>query len=101
MFHASTTLDLKEGVSTTATFLFWPLDCQRTVHLILQILSPISERLKPYTKPPSSNRPSSKPPIMSGSGGFYKYRCKYFLSHNCPNWVYCNGHACANCLVRL
>ena len=37
---------------------------------------------------------------MSGSGGFYKYRCKYFLTHNCPNWVYANGHACALCLVR-
>lgn len=36
---------------------------------------------------------------MSGSGGFYKYRCKYFYTHNCPNWVYCNGHACAMCLV--
>jgi hypothetical protein len=36
---------------------------------------------------------------MSGSGGFYKYRCKYFYTYNCPNWVYCNGHACAMCLV--
>lgn len=36
---------------------------------------------------------------MSGSGGFYKYRCKYFLTHNCPNWVYANGHACSMCLV--
>ena len=38
---------------------------------------------------------------MSGSGGFYKYRCKYFYTYNCPNWVYCNGHACAMCLVSL
>lgn len=36
---------------------------------------------------------------MSGTGGFYKYRCKYFYTYNCPNWVYCNGHACAMCLV--
>jgi hypothetical protein len=36
---------------------------------------------------------------MSGSGGFYKYRCKHFYTYNCPNWVYCNGHACAMCLV--
>ncbi|KAI3323971.1 hypothetical protein HD806DRAFT_496105 [Xylariaceae sp. AK1471] len=31
------------------------------------------------------------------SGGFYKYRCKYFYTHNCPNWVYVNGTACASC----
>lgn len=36
---------------------------------------------------------------MSGSGGFYKYRCKYFYTYNCPNWVYANGHACPMCLV--
>lgn len=37
---------------------------------------------------------------MSGSGGFYKYRCKHFLTYNCNNWVYVNGAACACCLVR-
>ncbi|KAK4040550.1 hypothetical protein C8A01DRAFT_35412 [Parachaetomium inaequale] len=37
---------------------------------------------------------------MSGSGGFYKYRCKHFYTYNCPNWVYCNGHACAMCLAE-
>lgn len=36
---------------------------------------------------------------MSGSGGFYKYRCKYFLSYNCDHWVYVNGTACAYCLA--
>ncbi|KAI0876516.1 hypothetical protein GGS24DRAFT_451151 [Hypoxylon argillaceum] len=36
---------------------------------------------------------------MSGGGGFYKFRCKYFLSHECPNWVYLNGSACAECAV--
>lgn len=35
----------------------------------------------------------------SGSGGFYKYRCKYFHSHNCPHWVYVNNAPCAYCLV--
>ncbi|KAI1826828.1 hypothetical protein F4861DRAFT_536592 [Xylaria intraflava] len=34
---------------------------------------------------------------MSGSGGYYRYRCKYFLTHNCPNWVYVNNTACATC----
>lgn len=33
------------------------------------------------------------------SGGFYKYRCKYFLSHECPNWVYVNHAPCADCCV--
>ncbi|KAK1761236.1 hypothetical protein QBC47DRAFT_24318 [Echria macrotheca] len=36
---------------------------------------------------------------MSGSGGFYKYRCKYFLTHDCNNWVYVNGAACAYCVA--
>ncbi|KAI1173011.1 hypothetical protein F4777DRAFT_480802 [Nemania sp. FL0916] len=34
---------------------------------------------------------------MGGDGGFYKFRCKNFLSHDCPNWVYVNGSACAKC----
>ncbi|KAK0705170.1 hypothetical protein B0H67DRAFT_497569 [Lasiosphaeris hirsuta] len=37
---------------------------------------------------------------MSGSGGFYKYRCKYFLTHNCTNWVYVNLSACAYCVAE-
>ncbi|KAK3371242.1 hypothetical protein B0T24DRAFT_628211, partial [Lasiosphaeria ovina] len=37
---------------------------------------------------------------MSGSGGFYKYRCKYFLSNNCQNWVWVNYAACAVCLTE-
>ncbi|KAK3196622.1 hypothetical protein K4F52_000504 [Lecanicillium sp. MT-2017a] len=24
---------------------------------------------------------------MSSPGGFYKYRCKYFYTHNCKNWA--------------
>ena len=38
---------------------------------------------------------------MSGSGGFYRYRCKYWLTHNCNNWVYVNGAACAYCVVSF
>ncbi|ERS96606.1 hypothetical protein HMPREF1624_06815 [Sporothrix schenckii ATCC 58251] len=34
---------------------------------------------------------------MSGSGGFYKYRCKYFMTHDCPNWVFVNYAPCADC----
>ncbi|XXG97412.1 hypothetical protein Hte_003713 [Hypoxylon texense] len=37
---------------------------------------------------------------MSGSGGFYRYRCKYFYTHNCPNWVYVNNSPCANCCAE-
>ncbi|KAI5860336.1 hypothetical protein GGS23DRAFT_233163 [Durotheca rogersii] len=37
---------------------------------------------------------------MSGSGGFYKYRCKYFYTHNCPNWVYVNNSPCASCCAE-
>lgn len=44
---------------------------------------------------------TNQPPVnMSGSGGFYKYRCKYFYTHNCQNWVWVNKAACASCLVR-
>ncbi|PSR80031.1 hypothetical protein BD289DRAFT_441544 [Coniella lustricola] len=35
----------------------------------------------------------------SGSGGFNKYRCKYFFTYNCQNWVYVSSSACANCLA--
>lgn len=36
--------------------------------------------------------------IVEGQG-FYKYRCKYFLTHNCQNWLYVIDRPCANCLV--
>jgi hypothetical protein len=38
---------------------------------------------------------------MSGSGGYYKYRCKFWLTYNCPNWVWVNNALCAHCLVCL
>lgn len=37
---------------------------------------------------------------MSGSGGYYKYRCKYWLTYNCGNWVWVNNAPCANCLAE-
>ncbi|KAH8601440.1 hypothetical protein B0O99DRAFT_681459 [Bisporella sp. PMI_857] len=33
------------------------------------------------------------------SGGYYKYRCKYWLTFNCPNWVWVNNAPCAHCLA--
>ncbi|RDL37317.1 Uncharacterized protein BP5553_04750 [Venustampulla echinocandica] len=36
---------------------------------------------------------------MSGSGGYYKYRCKYFFTHNCPHWVWVHNAPCAHCLA--
>ncbi|KAG9257717.1 uncharacterized protein F5Z01DRAFT_671307 [Emericellopsis atlantica] len=36
---------------------------------------------------------------MSGGGGFYKYRCKYFYYEDpCPNWVWVKNAPCAKCL---
>lgn len=35
---------------------------------------------------------------MSGSG-FYRFRCKNFLTYNCENWVWVNHSACAECVV--
>ncbi|PHH87903.1 hypothetical protein CDD83_8256 [Cordyceps sp. RAO-2017] len=37
--------------------------------------------------------------IMSGNG-FYKYRCKYFISHECGNWVWVANAPCAECMAR-
>ncbi|KAK5660641.1 hypothetical protein OQA88_12004 [Cercophora sp. LCS_1] len=34
------------------------------------------------------------------SGGFYKYRCKYWLTYNCDKWVWVNGTACAYCVAE-
>ncbi|KAK0634659.1 hypothetical protein B0T17DRAFT_611630 [Bombardia bombarda] len=34
------------------------------------------------------------------SGGYYKYRCKYFYTYDCTEWVYVNGAACAVCLAE-
>ncbi|KAH8787547.1 hypothetical protein F5882DRAFT_110873 [Hyaloscypha sp. PMI_1271] len=36
---------------------------------------------------------------MSGSGGYYKYRCMFWLNYNCPNWVWVNNSPCAHCLA--
>jgi hypothetical protein len=36
---------------------------------------------------------------MSGGGGYFKYRCKNWLTYNCGEWVWVNGTACINCLV--
>ncbi|PFH58923.1 hypothetical protein XA68_13050 [Ophiocordyceps unilateralis] len=36
----------------------------------------------------------------SFSGGFYKYQCKYFYTHNCPNWVYVNKEPCSRCMYN-
>ncbi|KAH8757123.1 hypothetical protein BGZ57DRAFT_908759 [Hyaloscypha finlandica] len=38
---------------------------------------------------------------MSGSGGYFKYRCKYWLTYYCSNWVWVNKTPCAHCLVSL
>jgi len=37
---------------------------------------------------------------MSGGGGYYKFRCKNWLTHNCPNWVWVNGTSCAECMAQ-
>ncbi|OAQ73224.2 hypothetical protein VFPPC_00992 [Pochonia chlamydosporia 170] len=34
------------------------------------------------------------------SGGFYKYHCKYFYTHNCQNWVWVNNAPCATCMAE-
>lgn len=39
--------------------------------------------------------------IMSGSGGYPKFRCKYFQTHGCERWVMCKGTPCPWCVVSL
>ncbi|KAF8539365.1 hypothetical protein BDD12DRAFT_737315 [Trichophaea hybrida] len=34
------------------------------------------------------------------SGGYYRFRCKNFFTHNCGNWVWVNNSACAECCVN-
>ncbi|KAH6621242.1 hypothetical protein B0J18DRAFT_466847 [Chaetomium sp. MPI-SDFR-AT-0129] len=35
----------------------------------------------------------------SAGGGFDRFKCKYWLTHNCPGTTYCNGHPCHMCMV--
>ncbi|KAJ3482187.1 hypothetical protein NLG97_g7637 [Lecanicillium saksenae] len=37
--------------------------------------------------------------MSSPGGGFYKYRCKYFLSHDCKNWVWVSDTPCSTCMA--
>ncbi|KAK6824704.1 hypothetical protein PG995_015690 [Apiospora arundinis] len=34
-----------------------------------------------------------------GGGGVYRYRCRCFYSHNCPNWTYVNNTCCTQCVA--
>ncbi|KAK9415994.1 hypothetical protein SUNI508_09954 [Seiridium unicorne] len=36
-------------------------------------------------------------PAEGGGGGYWKYRCKYMYTHNCPNWTYVYDSTCAAC----
>ncbi|OIW27188.1 hypothetical protein CONLIGDRAFT_682263 [Coniochaeta ligniaria NRRL 30616] len=36
---------------------------------------------------------------MSGSGGYNKYRCKYFSTHGCEHWVLVKNAACLYCVA--
>ncbi|KAK8129786.1 hypothetical protein PG999_002166 [Apiospora kogelbergensis] len=35
-----------------------------------------------------------------GGGGYYKYHCRCFYVHNCPQMVYVNNSMCANCVLE-
>lgn len=37
--------------------------------------------------------------IMASSGGPSKWRCRYFYTYNCNNWVYVRGSSCQMCIV--
>jgi hypothetical protein len=47
----------------------------------------------------AATTPTDKAPVDSSSGGFTKYRCKNFYTHDCQNWVWVNKAACASCLA--
>lgn len=42
-----------------------------------------------------------KEDVPASSGGFTKYRCKNFYTHDCLNWVYIFNGACATCMVSF
>ncbi|KAB5515633.1 hypothetical protein GE09DRAFT_1066666 [Coniochaeta sp. 2T2.1] len=37
---------------------------------------------------------------MSGSGGYAKYRCKYFSTYGCDKWVWVMNTACPYCVTQ-
>lgn len=37
---------------------------------------------------------------MSGSGGYYRYHCKHWMTYDCPNWVWMNNTPCATCMAN-
>lgn len=78
-----------------------------TLHQPLQAYQKsLNSRVRPVWNQTQKRTPKEKQlkPLneMSGSGGYYKYRCKYFLTaYCCTNWVYVAHAPCANCLVSL
>lgn len=34
-------------------------------------------------------------------GPMPKYRCIYYVTHDCPNWVWVYLRCCADCAVRI
>ncbi|KAM3533459.1 hypothetical protein MY4038_003245 [Beauveria bassiana] len=38
--------------------------------------------------------------MTSPGSGFYKYHCRYFNVHNCPEWVWVNNATCPTCLAK-
>lgn len=37
--------------------------------------------------------------VMSGSGGYSRYRCINFAAYECEHWIWVQGSACLNCIV--
>ncbi|KAB5586204.1 hypothetical protein GE09DRAFT_57004 [Coniochaeta sp. 2T2.1] len=37
---------------------------------------------------------------MSGSGGYAKFRCKYFSTYGCDKWVWVMNTACPYCVAQ-
>lgn len=51
---------------------------------------------KQPSQPAGSSAASVGKPL---SGGFWRYRCKNFFTHNCLNWVYVHKEPCAICMA--
>ncbi|KAI1161584.1 hypothetical protein F5B18DRAFT_653491 [Nemania serpens] len=52
----------------------------------------------PITAPASSSAAVTDPtPTRKVTEGYYRFRCGYFLTHDCQNWVAVHGMTCGEC----
>jgi hypothetical protein len=61
--------------------------------------SSISQRGNSQSAIDTDRFPTQKQKVLGKSSGRGRYRCKYFFTHDCQNWVYGKHSNCATCSV--